>query len=344
VQVMEKIRERIPVRPQRTQITHVIDDGPRTDAERTAAAAGFPGTVLVTGATGFLGHRLVAALHRCGADIVALVRDKRRVSATLAKQATLIQGDIRDPESVAHAMKSISVVYHCAAITTNQVSWKEHDEINVYGTENVLSEALKAGVQRVIHVSSVAVYGLDHSSKDSPIGETATYARKPRRWSHYLRSKLEGDKIAFDYWQRFGLPVTVIRPGILYGPGSGRKFGDGLIRLGSVCLLAGWGNNHLPYTYVDNVVDCLLLAAVHPEAVSEAHNVVDTPHIRMRELIRLCQAVKRQRTTMVPLPASLLLGAAALLEWKSNRSRASMPPRLSRLRGAQPLPGYYIRQ
>jgi nucleoside-diphosphate-sugar epimerase len=227
-------------------------------------------------------------------------------------------------------MQGVAVVYHCAAITTNQASWNAHYETNVRGTKTVLEEALKAGVQRVIHVSSVVVYGLDRHGKDGLIVESAPYAHDPDRWAHYLRSKLEADRLAFRYWREAKLPITVIRPGILYGPGGGRPPGRGLGQIGGVCLLVGGGRNAVPYAYVDNVVDCLLLAAISPQAIGQAYNVVDEPQVTERDVVHMTEKITGHQLTTVPIPPFLLSSAGRLLEWKSDLSHAEVPPRLSR--------------
>jgi len=306
-----------------------VPTGPKTDAERIVAKKGMPGKVLVTGATGFLGHRLVAALSRCGVDVVALVRDKSRVSLDLERQARLVCGDVRDPASIEAAMRDVAVIYHCAAITTNKASWTDHYETNVRGTETVLKEAVKAGVKQVLHISSVIVYGLKQPRHDGCIQESDPYAQNPDKWAHYMRSKIEADKLAFRFWHEAGLPVTILRLGILYGPG-GRSIGRGLGQLGPVRLLIGSGRNRLPFTYVDNAVDCLLLAAISPVAISQAYNVVDEPQVMVRDVALQSMKITGEQSTLMPLPPFLLSGMAGLLELKNSLASSRVPPKLSR--------------
>ena len=94
------------------------------------------------------------------------------------------------------------------------------------------------------------------------------------RWAHYLHSKQDADRLAFDYWRETGLPITVLRLGILYGPG-GRTPGRGLLQLGPLRFTMGNGRNTLPFTYVGNAVDCMLLAAIKPAAVGQVRRLVD---------------------------------------------------------------------
>ncbi len=307
----------------------VVTLEPRGRAERAVPGAGFGGPVLVTGATGFLGHRLVETLWRAGLDVAALVRDPELASPALQSQARLVRGDVRDPASLRAAMQGIGVVFHCAAITSNSVPWQVHHEVNVLGTQAVFEAALENEVRRVVHVSSVVVYGLGRQAH-GPVAETAGYARRVDGWANYMRSKLEADRLAFKFGRESGLGITVVRPGILYGPGGARGVGRGLLQMGPLRLLLGSGNNHLPYTYVDNAVDGLLLAALCPSAEGQAYNIVDEPQQTVREVARESARLAGESLILVPSPAFLLLALARLLELKCRLQGTRVPPRLTR--------------
>jgi nucleoside-diphosphate-sugar epimerase len=122
----------------------------------------------------------------------------------------------------------------------------------------------------------------------------------------------------------------VIRPGIIYGPGAARSVGRGLGRLGRIHLSIGSGENVLPYTYVDNVVDAILLAAVSPDAAGRAYNVVDEPQQPERAWTARIAALRNESLITAPVPARLLFGIAGLLEAKCRRDGSDTPPRLSR--------------
>ena len=295
---------------------------PRTAVERLVAEQGMPGKVLVTGATGLLGQHLVAALSRCNVDVLALVRDKSRASAELERQATLMCSDVRDLSSLKSAMQGVAIVYHCAAITSNYALWTTHYDVNIAGTKNVFEAALQAGVQRVVHVSSIIVSGVDQPPGNGAISESTHYAPKPDKWAHYMRSKIEADKLAFTYWRERGLPVTVIRPGILYELGP--------VKLGAIQPVIGSGSNLVPLTFVNNAVDCLLLAAIRPEAVGQAYNVVDEPQITTRDIFSRIEQATGESIRLVPIPGFLLTGVAGLLEMKNRLTRSEVPPKLSR--------------
>lgn len=226
-------------------------------------------------------------------------------------------------------MHGVEIIHHCAAVTHNNVRWQTHQDVNIAGTEAVLRAALKAGVQRVVHASSVIVYGLAAPSHEDLVSETTSFPNHPYRWAHYLRSKQAADRLAFDYWREAGLPITVLRLGILYGPG-GRSPDRGLIQLGPLRLTIGRGRNQMPYTYVGNAVDCMLLAAITPEAIGQAYNVVDEPQVTPREVANQSMEITGERSIPLPVPPFLLSSVAQLLEWKSEIGHSQTPPKLSR--------------
>lgn len=325
VELMEELWARVPARkPSPAQVP--TRPGPKTAAERTVAAKGWPGPVLVTGATGFLGGHLVEALARCGAEVIAPVRDRGRVSRDLEQQARVVVADVRDPAALDAAMKGVAIVIHCAAITANNVAWPKHRDINVEGSRAVFEAALRAGVGRVVHVSSVAVYGAQRAG--SMVDESAACGERRGEWSNYTRSKLGAEQVAFELMRQQNLPVTVVRPGLLYGPGGGRSVGRGLLQLGRFRLVMGRERNVLPYTHVSNVVDALLLAAITPDAAGKVYNVVDEQRHDVRAASKL--ASNGDRITNVHLPEFLLLTGAGVLEWRARRKGSQAPPRFSR--------------
>lgn len=330
VAVLEQISAQAKRRGTSSTLVPVASDhvGPLTEAETSFASNRPQGRVLITGATGFLGSRLVSALSRCGADVVALVRDVNSVSENLRRQTRLVHGDLCDPASVAAAMSGVELVYHCAAVTANNTPWTMHNEVNVHGTEAILREALRAGVGRVVHISSVVVYGLEGFGRNGYLDESMPYAQKPDKWAYYLRSKLEADKIAARYSVETDLPVTILRLGILYGPG-GRGVGRGLMQFGPVRLTIGTGRNSLPFTYVGNAVDCLLLAGISAEAAGEAYNVVDEPQISVRQAALMNSELAGEKLILLPVPVPLLKPIARMLQYRADVSGSTVPPKFT---------------
>jgi 2-alkyl-3-oxoalkanoate reductase len=331
IEIMQATWERAPELVSKSEAiqakTSIVS--PQTEAERRFSEAGIQGKVLVTGATGFLGYHLVETLARCGVHARALVRDQGRVSQKIQEQAEIVCGDLRDPASIEAAMRDVTIVYHCAAVTNNNISWKTHFETNVQGTENVLKAAQKTGVKQVVHMSSVIVYGLSNPDHNDSINEDSPYASKPDQWAYYMRSKMEADQLAKKYIDEFGLPVTVLRLGILYGPGGDRAVGRGLLQLGSLKFIIGSGKNRLPYTYIRNVVDSVLLASITPEAIGQIYNIVDGTQVKVRDLMKKNMKITGERAILISVPSPLLLGGCSFLEWRAGKNADRIPPKLS---------------
>jgi dihydroflavonol-4-reductase len=168
--------------------------------------------ILVTGATGFLGHNLVPLLIGRGHRVRALVRPASDPSFLRECGVELALGDTRDAESVNAAVAGCDAVIHAAGKFR---FWGRHDEfvsVNVEGTRNVLEAATSAGVQRFVHISTLAVIG-----RPEP-GMLITEETLCRPVDDYQRSKLEGEILARACYTERGLPAIVLRPGAFYGP------------------------------------------------------------------------------------------------------------------------------
>lgn len=285
---------------------------------------------MVTGATGFLGGHLVRSLAQNGSEITALVRPTSKVTAELQDHAKLVEGDLSDDQALEAAMTGADIVFHCAALTTNRTSWRAQKETNVKGTERVLEAALRAGVKRVVHISSVLVYGLHPPKGGSAFTETSVGIKSPGKWAYYVRSKSAADELALSFSHNKGLPTTIMRLGILYGLGGGLPGQQSLARLGPVRLLVGSGRNVLPFTYVENAVDCILLAASSDVAAGQVYNVVDEPQISGRDALAKRARLTGSQPLLVRVPALPLLVAGALVELPSNLRGAGTPPPLTR--------------
>ncbi len=225
-------------------------------------------TVLVTGGTGFVGTRLAERL--CleeRAHVRVLVHNWTSAVWVSRSPVELVEGDVCDRDSVCDAMRGCEVVFHCA---TGGNTRQEQFDVNVEGTRNVFECALAEGVQRVVHVSSIAVHGPtppDGADETAPLLTTG---------KAYSDSKIEAERLASEYHREHGLPVTVVRPTFIWGP-RGVNFTVRPIRdmkAGRFVLVdEGAGACHA--VHVDNLVDAMLLAGTTAEAVGEAFLVTD---------------------------------------------------------------------
>ena len=175
--------------------------------------------IAVTGATGFLGRYIVDALLKRNARVIGVVRNPGRVPDLQKKCAELRKADLGDKEALARGFEGAkAIVSNAALYTTSPVGqgWKEHLRTNIEGARNVFEAAAKAGVKRLVQVSSCAVYkGGDPGGirEDHP----KLTMEDRRAFRSYFISKAVSEQIAWDLAKEHGLEVTSVRPSGIYG-------------------------------------------------------------------------------------------------------------------------------
>jgi nucleoside-diphosphate-sugar epimerase len=279
---------------------------------------------LVTGATGFLGRHLVERLLLEGEEVWVLARQRAAAADLEAQGARVVEGDVRRWPSLRTAVRGMDCVYHAAALVAGAGRWVDFLEINVLGTERLIQAALEQGVGRVVHVSSIGVY--PELQAGATLTEDAGYDDNPSRGG-YTRSKIWADRLAAWYAAERGAPVTIVRPGTIWGPGGKNNPVRAGVRVGPLAFVFGDGGNVLPLTYVDNVVDALVLAGRHGVAVGRAYHIVDDEKITQRVFLeRLASALGVEpRALYVPLPALRPVAAAADLAKAALRGGRRSP-------------------
>jgi nucleoside-diphosphate-sugar epimerase len=276
------------------------------------------GHILVTGASGFTGSNLCRHLVRDGQQVVAFVRASSRTDALkeLGVECRIV--DIRNPADVAKHFDGISAVYHiAAAYRVEHADLSEFRSVNVEATRNLLDAALAAGVSRFVHCSTVGVQG---HIEDPPASEEYRFAPG----DHYQDSKLEGELLARGYVER-GLPVTVVRPVGIYGPGDTRflKLFRAIYRNRFVMIGSGRTLYHL--TYIDDLVKGLMLAGRTPAAVGEVFTIAGRRHTTLRELVDLIADVLGKPRPRLRVPLAPVLAASVVCE-KVCRAVGVSPP------------------
>lgn len=176
---------------------------------------------LVTGATGFIGGRIVEQLRARNDDVVALVRSPRKATRLADLGVSILPGDITERSSVARAVEGVDGVFHVAAwykIGAPQVRTAE--AVNVEGSRNVLESALEAGVKRIVHTSTVAVFSDTHGRL---VDES--YRFTGRHLTLYDRTKAAAHNDVAEPLMKAGAPLVIVLPGVVYGPGDRSALG-----------------------------------------------------------------------------------------------------------------------
>jgi nucleoside-diphosphate-sugar epimerase len=261
---------------------------------------------LVTGATGFTGRVLARRLASTGAQVRLLVRDRARWQPNGDPSGVeVLEGDVRDRQAVAAAMDGIDTVFHLAALyrvagLPEQAYW----DVHVTGTSNLLEAARAAGVGRFVHCSTVGVHG---HVEQPPADET--YRAAPG--DEYQRSKLEGERLALRCHRDTGLPVAVIRPTAIYGPGDTRLLK--LFRLAAMHprIILGPGTIYYHMVHVDDLVQGFLLAAEVDAAIGEVFIVGGEEVLTLNQLLDRIAATlgSSGRTLHFPARPFQLLGS-----------------------------------
>ena len=214
----------------------------------------------ITGATGFVGGAVARRLREEGHEVVALVRDPARATALADLGVDLLPGDLDDVAALDRLCTGVDGVFHVAGwYKLGQRDPSEGDRVNVVGTRNVLEAALRNGVRRVVYTSTLAV---NSDTEEQVLDET--YRFTGEHLSHYDRTKAEAHDVALELAGR-GLPVVIVQPGLVYGPGDTAQTGAFIAQVvaGKRPMVPGAGG--VCWAHVDDVAAGHLLAMEHGE-------------------------------------------------------------------------------
>ena len=260
--------------------------------------------ILVTGATGFLGHNLVPLLLARGRHVRALVRPTSQWQFLADLGVDLAWGDTRDRDAVLEAMKSCRAVIHGAGHFRFWGRSEDFFSTNVQGTHNVLEAARRAGVERFVHVSTVAVAGRPRPG--AVIDEN--YPCDP--CDNYMHTKLHGEALVRRYHRDHNLPAIVLRPGAYYGPWGhyafNRLFFEDPFFKGLPLQIHGGRHFTFPI-YLPDLAD-VIHNALSLGRLGEVYNV-SGPSLTHREINSIVSRITgvTPRWINVPAPAILLL-------------------------------------
>jgi nucleoside-diphosphate-sugar epimerase len=234
--------------------------------------------VLVTGATGFIGSRVVHKLLQDGVAVKILALPGETVPVDWAEKVEIIRGSISDPQAVEKAAMGAKTIIHLVAIVTDWGDEKKYWEFTVEGSRLIFEQAVK-NASRVVLAASIAVYGDKIHTQSCP--EETSYGKT---FGPYSRTKQAQEKLAWDYYKNKTMRLTVVRPANVYGPRSGPWLHDvmNVLRSGSPGLISG-GNMNAGLAYVDNVADILILAGTLEKALGRVYNACDGLEVTWRD-------------------------------------------------------------
>lgn len=281
--------------------------------------------VLVTGAAGFLGGHLVDMLIERGDEVRALVRPVEDASRLRKLPGVeVVQGDLTNAASLKRAVQSVQCVYNVAAKTGPWGLERQYNAVNVWGVADLIMAAMEAGVRRIVHTSSITVYG--HHLHGLVTEEHPFFAED----NPYSRTKIAGEKLIDDMVKGRGAPVVIVRPAWIYGPRDNASFGRfvALIDAGKGFMI-GSGKNVLPIVYVRDVAQGLIQAGNAGEsAVGRAYTLADDRRVTQEEYLNMIADFLDvpHLTRHYPYAAMFGAGRTAELLWRALGRRKAAPP------------------
>ena len=285
--------------------------------------------ILVTGAGGFLGKLIVERLLEHGQmDIRCMLRDTSKAEGLEAiasrypeARLEMVTVNLRNVGEIPAAVAGCEMVIHAAAALKGSPAEMFMD--SVVASRNLLEAVAQMKPMRVVLVSSFGAMGVSDLGRGVMVDEKTPMETHPEQRDVYSYSKLRQEQLFWEYRDKFGFELVVLRPGVIYGPGGGHFSNRvGLSLFGMFVHLGG--KNLLPLTYVENCAEAIVVAALHPGASGEIYNVVDDDLVTAREyLVLYKKQVRPMRSVRVPYFA--LMWGSKMVEGYSRRSKGQLP-------------------
>lgn len=268
--------------------------------------------IFVTGATGFVGRKLCHSLLERGCSVAGTVRSQEKISELSSQMECHLIDDIGPYTDWAGVLDHVDTIIYLAARVhvmqeTSADPLNEYRGVNSAGAERLAYMASKAGVRRIIYLSTIKVNG--ERTTDHPFTEEDVVNPD----DPYARSKWEAEQILHRISRETGIEVVIIRPPLIYGDGVAGNF----LRLlnwvnKDVPLPLSLVNNRRSLIYAGNLVDVIAACMTHPNAAGETFVVSDGEDISTPNLIRMIANAMNKRARLIPLPVMLLKAAGAL--------------------------------
>jgi nucleoside-diphosphate-sugar epimerase len=282
-------------------------------------------TALVTWATGLLGGQVTRLLVAQRQQPRVLVRPGDSVAALADLDVDMHRGDVIDRSALEAAVTGVDCVFHCAARTGPWGPEAEYQRTNVQGLETVVRAAIAAGVRRVVHVSSITVHGNDVR------GEADERTRLVVEPNPYSRSKVAGERLLQRMIRSDGAPVTIVRPGWIYGPRDSASFARLARKIEKhQMIIVGSGQNRLPLIYVRDAAEGVLLAGLAEKAEGRCYVLVNDEPVTQRDFLAAIASELGAAAPNRRVPYELALMMAGLVENLGRLARRREPPPVMR--------------
>jgi nucleoside-diphosphate-sugar epimerase len=268
---------------------------------------------LVTGGTGLVGSYVIERLVRDGWNVRALVRSPSRMVELLG--AECVAGDVLDGDAFTRAASRCDAIFHNAAAITPRGGWEAFRRLNLDGTTHAV-DAAKASAARLVHLSSVAVYGPSaRHRRDGLKTEENTPLSELPEGAYYARSKRESEELVMNAHAAGEIWATALRPTVIYGKRD-RQFVPRMARLLSrgFAPLIGGGASKFSIIHAGNVADGVVRAAACDAAGGRAYNVANDFDVSVRRFFELAGEGLGRRIRFVKLPVPVARGTLKVVK------------------------------
>jgi dihydroflavonol-4-reductase len=269
--------------------------------------------IFVTGGTGFIGTYLVKQLAQTKHELHCLAREKSNTQFLKETGANIFVGDVTDKASILKGMEGCDWVIHLASsfvfwVTDNQL----FNDVNIAGTRNVMESALEKGISKVVYISSAGVFG----NAEWPVTEETPVGTE--RASKYLRTKYEGDLIAWNLYEEKKLPLVVIYPSAVIGANDPKAAGQ---------YIRNYAKGRMPaqiltklyfsFVHVKDVADAIVRALEKENNIGEKY-IVSAENYTWGEINKIISEISGKRLPFLKLPIWLTVLASYMLTGMAN--------------------------
>lgn len=256
-------------------------------------------SVLVIGGTGFIGRALSHKLADSGYDVKVFSRGAAEGFERPDGRISVFTGSLKSDEDLRRAMASVDCVFHLAKAT--ETSWEGYLENDVGVTRRIGEACIDSGVARFVYTGTIDSY--DASQPGRTISELTPFDHDLTRRNLYARSKAACEDVLKNLQRDRGLPLVIVRPGIVIGPGGPlQHWGIAMWRSATACKLWGSGENIMPFVLVDDTAQGLVLAMESNEAIGKSFNLVGDPMLSARQYFEEVARANNVRIRAVPTP------------------------------------------
>lgn len=273
-------------------------------------------SVFVTGASGFIGRNLALTLANAGVPVHVLVRTSSSRDHLQHPNIRVFFGDLLDPTSVHDAMAGCSQVYHLAGLAKMWMKDKlDYFKVNVTGTNHVLNMAASLPIEKIIVTSTAGVY--------PPSGQQMTNEASPRRpelYTEYERTKNMAEALAFSFYRK-GLPVVVVNPTKVYGPGPIDDSNTATLMLRDYLLgrwkvIPGNGKGTMNYVYIEDAITGIIAAM--KKAAPGSQYIIGAENASYNDFFSLIQSLSGVKRKLYHIPYPVIRSIAWLEDAKTK--------------------------